>query len=113
MTLDAYGSFISKHEAARAGNKKSPIMQFDIRATQSVNKKYPVPVLSFAWPYKLVAHFPAWHYKTVDVLINLSLKILRGANETQEGGEGKLALFVSALLQSFRFEDEDNYEYEI
>ena len=33
-----------------------------------------------------MAHFPAWHYKTVDVLIHLSLKILTGANETQEGG---------------------------
>ena len=63
-------------------------MQFDIRATQSVNKKYPVPALSFAWPYKLVAHFPEWHYKTVDVFIYLSLKILTGANETQEGGGG-------------------------
>ena len=70
------------------GKQNSPIMQFDIRATQSVNKKYPVPALSFAWPYKLVVHFPEWHYKTVDVFIYLSLKILTGANETQEGGEG-------------------------
>ena len=46
----------------------------------------------------------AWHYKTVDVLIYLSLIILTGAIETQDGGgrggggEGKLPLFVTALL---------------
>lgn len=26
------------------------------------------------------------------------------------GGEGKLAVFVTALLESFRFKDQDNYD---